>query len=306
MTIAELTEEFAGFPIQDFDPQEGLSDPAGTAYRLRQDYDEEPNYAELWSRLLDDPQCGQLRALVIGAWSDEMGSGDTTEELAQQLVDAAGRLPSLTALFFAEVTFEECEISWLEHGNVGPLLTAYPGLTHFAIRGGNGLAFQPLSHKNLRSLCVQTGGLDRSVVQQIAAADLPELTDLEIWTGDESYGANSTAEDWEPILNGNAFPKLRRLAPKNSQYTDELAEHIARSQVMTQLEELDLSMGTFGDQAAEAILGCESLHHLKRLVVGQHFLSDPLLKRLAELPIEVEIGERGEDDGEFRYIEVSE
>ncbi len=146
MAIDEHIQEFAGFPVQEFDLDEGLADPSGTAYRVS-DLPDGTEFVDLWARLLDDPQSCQLRALVIGTgnlWSERGGDG---EELNQQLIEASSWLTALEALFLGDITGEEWEISWIRQGNVGPVLAAYPRLSHFVVRGGEGLQLQPLSQR---------------------------------------------------------------------------------------------------------------------------------------------------------------
>ena len=58
------------------------------------------------------------------------------------------------------MTMEESEISWIEQSDVSGIWNAYPELTHFQIRGGNGLSLGRIDHPNLDTLIVEAGALD--------------------------------------------------------------------------------------------------------------------------------------------------
>jgi hypothetical protein len=77
---------------------------------------------------------------------------------------------------------------WIQQCDVSPLFAAYPRLEHFCVRGADGLSFGALRHDRLKSLIIQSGGLGANVVREVAA-DAPELEHLELWLGDENYGA---------------------------------------------------------------------------------------------------------------------
>ena len=83
-----------------------------------------------------------------------------------------------------------------------PLWAAYPQLEHLLIRGSDGLALPALRLARLRTLRIECGGLDRAVVHQVLAADLPALEELTLYLGDDDYGATSTVEDLGPLLRG--------------------------------------------------------------------------------------------------------
>src|SRR5436305_4106160 len=96
-------------------------------------------------------------------------------EVVEALVAGRDRLPNLRALFFGDITYEECEISWIRHGDVSALLPAYPRLEEFRIRGASDLTFGALRHRGLRSFAVESGGLPEPLLREVWAADLPKL-----------------------------------------------------------------------------------------------------------------------------------
>ncbi|MHC5543944.1 STM4015 family protein, partial [Singulisphaera rosea] len=167
MTIQENLDEFAGLPVKDFDPDEGIEDPSGIAYRLRLDYDASESGATmvaLIARFLEDPGAGEITTLVIGAWEDVYDTSNNSGSIVRALADASGKLTQLRSLFLGDIVAEEAEISWIAQSDVTPLLDAYPALETLRVRGGSGLALGTVRHPSLTTLIIETGGLGAEVV----------------------------------------------------------------------------------------------------------------------------------------------
>ncbi len=307
MEYYELLTEFVGLPVEEFDPDTGIADPEGTAYRVRQEYDEEPRFVELWERFLDDPQSDRLKALIIGRWDDEMF--DVSSRLVvERLVAAAGRLTALESIFLGNVLYEESMISDLQQSDVSPLWSAYPQLKNFYVYGGWDLSLGQLDHATLQRLVVITGGLESEVVQQVCQAKLPKLRHLELWLGEEGYGRTATLDDLQPLLSGELFPKLTYLGLANCEFADELAEAAADAPILDRLETLDFSGGTLGDQGAQFLLESARIKQLKKLDLHHHFLSESMIEQLQQLPLTVDLSEvqSQEYEDDYRYVQASE
>jgi predicted DNA-binding WGR domain protein len=316
----ELSSTFMGLTIADYDPEEGLKDPARRAYRLRVEpgegnFDE---LRELLKSLAADPNASKLKALVVANWDENVAmagvDGPERERPAQLIaaVAAAGpHLSGLAALFVGDIHAEEAEISWQALADISPLLAAFPQLEHLRVRGNpvSKTGMGTLKSATLRSLQLEGSNLDREVVQQVASADLPALEHLEIWLGPSEYAAPKTAEDIAPILSGTLFPSLRYLGLRDTDDADQVAAQVAASKVIEQLEVLDLSLGTLGDVGAEALLASPAVARLKMLDIRHHYISAPVLSRLKALkPVKVrEEAADEDDDGEGgRYVAVAE
>src|SRR6266404_7205564 len=135
MTIGQHAEMFAGFRVEDYDPDAGA--PAGQAERwvinrLGIAYEEAQRgltMAALLERFLADPAAAEAPGLVIGSWGgDDMVEPNGAAKVVNALVAARDQLPSLRALFLGDIICEECEISWINLADVSPLLRAYPAL----------------------------------------------------------------------------------------------------------------------------------------------------------------------------------
>ncbi|GIF16809.1 STM4015 family protein [Actinoplanes teichomyceticus] len=311
MTFNSSAETFAGLPVVEF-PAEGPL-PAVTgpvAWRIAdpevEDDDEDQVSAE-FTALLDrfvDQAGADTTALVVGSW----GYAALNVAPIGHLCALAPRLPRLRALFLGDITFDECEISWMKVGDVSPLLAAFPALQVLWVRGGEDFRFSPVRHERLRELVVQSGGLPRDFAAAVLASELPALTALELWLGVSDYGGDITPPDLAPLLAGDLFPELRRLGLRNAEIADQLAGAVAAAPVVQRLESLDLSLGTLGDQGAAALLAGRSLTHLRELDLHHHYMTAPVAESVvAALPgVRVDVSERQQPRGSSRYTAVSE
>jgi hypothetical protein len=233
-----------------------------------------------------------------------------SDAVRDRLIKLAPKLTNLRSLFFGDILQEENEISWIEHGDLAPLVTAFPDLTEFTVRGGSGgLGLRIDEHRWLRRLTVQSGGLDPQVVRDVCASSLEHL---ELWLGIEEYANGlTTPDDLAPVLSGKAFPKLRHLGLRNSERTDFWISELAEAPVTATLESLDLSLGTLTDAGAQTLLDSPVFRRLKRLDLHHHYLSEETEGRVraafTEVGVEIDVSGREEpeegwdDEEEFHY-----
>ncbi|MFF2041535.1 STM4015 family protein [Kitasatospora sp. NPDC058170] len=317
MTVGTHIETFHGLPVLDFvqavEKGGPLPDAAAVAWKIGLEFDSPQTFAEHWQQFLDAVDTSRVPAVVVGLWSQD--EPDSFAGPLQAIVDAAGRLPALRALFVGDITVEECEISWLQMVDVTPLLTSFPLLAELVVRGSaqdwegvGGLALQPVRHEHLRALRLESGGLPATVVRSVAACDFPHLERLELWLGVDQYGGDSTIDDLAPFLTGTGLPALRHLGLQDADYQDEIAAAVAHAPVVARLESLDLSMGVLTDQGATALLEGQPLTHLRSLDLHHHYLTEALQQRLREaLPgVAVDLSGGGRPDDEWRYVAVAE
>jgi hypothetical protein len=314
--ISELQNEFHGLPVVEFPIDTAPAMPAQgpVAWRISVPTYEPPfEWPEAFEKFRAAVDPSSVQAIVVGGWSDPYE--ESSAPVVEALVAAAGELPALRALFLGDMTSEDCEISWIVQSDVTALLTAFPRLERLAVRGGNQLALTPVRHENLRSLVIETGGLPADVVRAVATSDLPALTDLELWLGTEEYGADSSVEDLAPILSGEKFPRLTRLALSNSDHQDAIAAAVATAAILPQLRALDLSKGVLMDTGAEALLDGQPLTHLESLDLHHNYLSDGMRVRLraalepSGVRLDLDAGNADEDDYDgtiYRSVAVSE
>ncbi|MFG2994168.1 STM4015 family protein [Streptomyces sp. NPDC048257] len=319
MRYQEHLTESCGLPVFDF-PGEGseamtpLPAADAVAWRISCDsYDSEESWPAAFARFTAAVDTTRVRSLVVGSWEEAYDSGP--EPIVTALLDARQRLPALRALFLGDMESEECEISWINQGDVGPLLNGFPELEEFGVRGGSGLVFPAVTHRKLRSLTVETGGMPAEAVRGVAASELPALEHLDLWLGTAEYGGDAVVADLAPILDGDRLPRLRHLALCNSDIQDEIAAAVGSAPVVARLESLDLSMGVLTDQGATALLSGQPLTHLKKLDLHHNYLREPLRQRLQEVlggagvTLDLDCGDADEDEDDgriWRYVAVGE
>lgn len=313
--ISENLTEFFGLPVLDFKEGGSLAAPASTAYRIRIDWDEHEKkltFSNRFQALLETHGSEDIQALVVGTW-DGAAEGGSVKPVVDALVGAASKLPNLKALFIGDIISEECEISWIENGDVSPLWAAYSALEEFGVRGANGLSLastHTLDLPHLRKLSIQAGGLPKQVVGEVINGQLPALESLEIWLGTDEYGGDSSIEDIQRVLNSSQWPQLTYLGLRNSEIANEIAEAVGSASIIPQLETLDLSMGTLTDRGAEALVAAGNLGSLLKLDIHYHFCSDAGIEKLRQIGCALDASDpqepymhQGEPD---YYVAVSE
>ncbi|GAB2628550.1 hypothetical protein Aab01nite_21900 [Paractinoplanes abujensis] len=306
MTISSKISTFAGLPIVAWDADETPDDPAAVAWRLEvEEFDAaEEEIEQALEALLGRTGEGGPVALVVGEWGEAYERSFPVDLLVRN----APRLSRLRSLFAAELTFEQCEISWIKQADLTPLLEAFPRLERLWVRGADGLELKPVRHEGLRELAFESGGLPAEIVRAVGASDFPHLTHLELWLGVDNYGGDARADDLAPILSGRALPALTSLALRNAEIADEVAGALAAAPVVARLSALDLSLGALSDTGGEALLAGQPLTHLTSLGLSHHFLSEELAQRLVEeLPgVRVDVSDRQQEEEWGRYTAVSE
>ncbi len=151
MTINETTEIFAGLPVAEYSTDDGINDPDNMAYRVSVDYDDAEDGVTapgLLKKFLKDPNAGKIKALIIGSWEEAFD--ESCEKILEVLVDQSEVLGSLKALFVGDMTYEECEISWIAQGDYKGVINAFPELEELRVRGSEGLRLGGLNHKKLK------------------------------------------------------------------------------------------------------------------------------------------------------------
>ncbi|WP_280458261.1 STM4015 family protein [Nocardia carnea] len=318
--IGDHLEEFGGLPAFDFPEPEpkpvagALPAAAAVAWRISETgWEGDRTWEETFTRFLDSVDTAAVTALIAGNWPESYDS--TADVVIESLIAARKRLPRLRALFLGDITFEECEISWIKQGHIAPLLAAFPDLAELGVRGSSDLVFDSVRHENLRKLTVEAGGLPATVVRGIAASELPALTHLELWLGTPDYGADAEPADLAPVLGGEQFPALRHLGLRNSEIQDRICAAVGAAPVVARLESLDLSLGVLTDEGAAALLTGQPLTHLRNLDLHHNYLSEEMGARLravlepagVQLNLDPDDAEEDSDGDEiWRYVSVGE
>lgn len=307
MTVNETQDSHCGKPVVEFRMGDTIADPASVrthVYRLAQDYDSSESQRELLDAFLAQVDTKAIDALIIGAWSE--AHDESPQAYLDGLIERRAELPALRSLFIGDMTYEDCEISWIIQTSYNPLLAAFPQLRSLRIRGSSGLKLVPFAHEALEELAIECGGLPSGIANAIASSKLPALRKLELWLGDDNYGFDGDVGTYAKLLDAIDATRLESLGLRDSQISDALAVHLAAQPWLGKLQLLDLSMGTIGDAGAQAL--CESPHlaGLGTLDLSHHYIGADWQAKLRALPCKVVLDDpQDEDDGE-RYVAVAE
>jgi len=273
---------------------------------LQELLDEIGGVGTMLGELITKPNSNLIPGLIISDVNWDRLEQARTDPMVKPLVAVRDRLPNLKALFLSELTADECEISWIEHGDVSPIFEAYPNLEHFQIRGCGSLSLGELSHSALKRLVIESGGLSAEVVGEIAAADLPQLEQLELWLGTELYGGDVTIEDIRAPLDSEGYPQIKHLGLRNCEILDDVVAVLVDSPLIERLRVLDLSLGCLSDKGAEHLLACPAVAKLEELDIHYHFVSNPMVQRLEALGIEIDASDPQDPEGHENETEEPE
>lgn len=265
-------------------------------------YDEYENDVRLLDKILKDKHLPEYKQITIGCWDYE---GEDCSDLLKGILENKDKFAHIEGLFWGDIDQEEQEISWIEQADLSPLLDAMPKLKDLKIKGTNCLRLGQTSRPELRSLEIISGGLPTEVVEDILASDFPNLEKLVLYVGVEDYGFEADIEIFRPLFSKTRFPKLTYLGIVNSEEQDEIVKMFLESDILPQLETMDLSAGVLKDEGAQLLLdNMDKIAHLKFINMRYNYLSKGMKKKLQELPMKIDIAESeeaDEDDGEMWY-----
>lgn len=201
-----------------------------------------------------------------------------TDIVLKSLVKHKAALPNLVSLYLNDIESEESELSWIVEGDLTPVWAHFPNLREFKVRGYPG-EMGRISMPHLESFTIECSGMKKKNLEQLFKADMPNLTHLDLWIGTDEYGGETDAGDWEPLLSGTIFPKLKYLGLRNCNYADELAKRVANAPILDRIDILDMSLGTLGDEGGVALYQSDKVRALKQLDLEHHFMTDWMMGR---------------------------
>lgn len=259
--------------------------------------------AQVVAAVMGAPLGRFVREVHLGLTSEDGDDNDWSASL-----DALGA-PGLNVRSLLLGAFDypdEMEISWVDWGDLSAAWLL-PRLQHLHVRGGHG---EPgtMSSPTLESLTIETGGLHRSVLEQLLSAKLPSLTSLTLWTGDENYGGDTGPDDIVALLDW-APAGLTSLGIENCGFTHELLEVFAKHRTTKQLRQLSFRNGVLRPNDLDVLLSrAGALRHLERLDLSANLLDEVACERISVALPNAVVTEQREDYGEEddRYVPVGE
>ena len=214
-------------------------------------YDEAEEGVNLMDKILKDKKLPSLKQITIGCWGYE---GEDCSDIADGIVENKEKFAHFEGLFWGDIDFEEQEISWIEQVDLSPVLDAMPLLNNLKIKGTNNLSIGKKPRPNLKSLEIISGGLPDSVVEDILGSDLPNLEKLVLYVGVEDYGFDGDMNVFRPLFSKDRFPSLKWLGIVDAEEQNTVVEMFLESDILPQLETMDISAGVLTDEGARLLL----------------------------------------------------
>ncbi|MDR1402769.1 MAG: STM4015 family protein [Tannerellaceae bacterium] len=267
-------------------------------YKLSYDeYEEGKSQQDLLGKMIGDRDLPGVKRLIVGCWNYE---SESCQELVNGMVADKEKFAYIEGLFWGDIDQEEAEISWIEQADLSPLLDSMPKLTDLKIKGTNGLSIGQKPRPSLKSLEIISGGLNAGVLADILASDFPNLEKLLLYVGVEDYGFDGTIEEFEPLFSKERFPKLRYLGLVNAEEQNEVVRLFLRSDILPQLETMDISAGVLTDAGGQLLLDeADKIKHLKYIDMGYNYLTEEMREKLAGLPVDVNVSDAQDIDDEY-------
>jgi uncharacterized protein (TIGR02996 family) len=268
------------------------------------------DFGDTFAKLLTLPHVSFLREVVVG--SKYYDDYPTSWEDVLIAIEAHGVPPRLRRLVF------DCggywDISSTELGNLSRTYPRLGSLHELRIRMGSLELGPTVDLPELRSLEIETGGLKSEDVAAIAASAWPRLERLSLCIGEtgNDYGCTVGIEHLAPIFEGANLPHVRHLGLRNASFTDTIAAELPGSKILPQLETLDLSLGTLGDEGARSLIEqSQAFAHLKRIDLTHHYVSADVaeeLRRAMKPEIVLTDAQEADVDGDevYRFVRITE
>lgn len=254
---------------------------------------------------LKDKKLPSLRQITIGCWGYD---GEDCSAIADGIVANKEKFAHLEGLFWGDMDSEEQEISWIEQVDLGPVLDVMPLLNNLKIKGTNNLSIGKKPRPNLKSLEIISGGLPDSVVEDILGSDLSNLEKLVLYVGVEDYGFEGDLAVFKPLFSKDRFPKLKWLGIVDAEEQDAVVEMFLESDILPQLETMDISAGVLTDKGAQLLLDhVDKISHLKFINMKYNYLSDEMKKELQKaLPVKIDVSDSQEYDDDYSFPMITE
>ncbi|WP_062055449.1 STM4015 family protein [Aquimarina longa] len=306
MTVNQYQETFNNKPVKVF--QIGDTIDPNVCYKVESPYEDKHSVVDRLKSLVETGATDTMQELIIGAWQDSYEVDPTA--ILNYLITHKSSFLQLKHVFIGDMTYEDCEMSWINQTDYNQFLTTFSELETFCVRGGQGLKIGKVNLPKLKKLRIETGGLDEEVITSLIAskASFENLEYLEIWLGTDEYGATVTIDKVKELIDGVGFPKLTHLGLQNSDMQDEIAILLKDHPILSRIETLDISMGTLTKKGAEALLANDGLLQLKHINCRHHFIPDNLIKELVEKfkNQHINLSDQEEIEDDWLYVEVGE
>lgn len=258
--------------------------------------EEDVNAETLAEEILNDPELPEVSELVVGCWGESYDNN--IQPLLDKIAENKEKFQHIEHLFVGDMEYDECEVSWIEQGDYSEIWAALPHLKRLTIKGCNeGLKLGKVDHSELEELEIICGGLRSDVIEELAAANLPNLKKLNLYIGVEDYGFDGDRTTIRKLLQARYIRNLHYLGLGDSEIQDEIVEEVLNLGSLFDLRVLDFSNGTLSDKGGQLLLdNAGKLRGLEKLDLTYHYLSDEMMGKLEKSGIPVVLDDQQEAD----------
>jgi hypothetical protein len=284
---------------------------------LLPDEDDSLEIQHLLRLVLENPAARFLRELRFGATTDDYGPRydiplqDHDDRAGPSLLDtlAGYSIPTLRRLELGALDFShgETEVSWVALGTGAG--QTFDADRYTTTPNPMRLELGEIRMPELRAFSVHVTDLRRTQLESIVYASWPKLERLDVWFGDRASSDCTPVDAVKLIESLETLPaNLRSLGLGNAEFTDDLIEPLAESEVLRRLTTLDLSRGCLTDEGAAILRDHDvAFRHLDRLLLDKSHLSADGVARVEGICREVSVvGQRELLDDDGRYVDVGE
>ncbi|MDR1203008.1 MAG: STM4015 family protein [Tannerellaceae bacterium] len=267
-------------------------------YKLSyEDYEASKSQKDLLNKIINDKKLSDIKQLTIGCWSYE---SDGCQDLVDGMIANKEKFAHIEGLFWGDIDQEESEISWIDQADLSPLLDIMPNLTDLKIKGTNGLSIGQKPRPDLKSLEIISGGFNAGILEDVLKSDFPNLEKLILYVGVDDYGFEGPIEAFKPLFSKEKFPKLTYLGLVNAAEQDEIVTFFLESDILPQLETMDISAGVLTDKGGQLLLdNIDKIKHLQFIDMGYNYLSDEMQKKLSKLPVKTDVSDAQDIDDDY-------
>lgn len=261
------------------------------------EYEQGKSQEDLLNKIINDKKLGEIKQLTIGCWSHQW---EDCRTLVDGMVANKEKFAHIERLFWGDIDREESEISWIEQTDLSPLLDAMPKLTDLKIKGTNKLSIGQKPRHKWKSLEIISGGLPSHLIEDIIKSEMPNLEKLLLYVGVDDYGYDGTIEQFKPFFSKKRYPKLTYLGITNAVEQDKVVQMFLESDILPQLETIDISAGVLTDKAAQLLLdNIDKIKHLTFIDMEYNYLTAEMQKKLSGLPVKVNVSDAQKTDEDY-------
>ena len=111
--------------------EDDLKDQKNDAKKYCFDYDEGDAEA-LAEKILNEKKLPELKNIIVGSWGESFESSPLP--IVDMMIENKDKFAHIESMFFGDMDYEECEVSWIIQTDYSKFLSTFPNLKSFKIK----------------------------------------------------------------------------------------------------------------------------------------------------------------------------